>query len=386
MKWCLAIVLVLTGVHVSRTRALEPQPERVRAGFWTAVSDPDRQRADALLQQARHELLLVMLSTRRARIADMIPNDWEGACKKLTALAAPLDLPGFAHKRMRILASVLGESMQRATHIENAIVRLREAEELAPNNPDVLHALGLALRDWERPGPLDACSAQRRDDEAIAVFERLRRHHPQHRPAAVAYDLAILYTRTLQFERAMQCYAEAAPLEMDTAQLPVLLSNWAEVTMLAGNLMDAVRLYQRAVELSVDRREYLLPLWGMAVALDRLGERESALEHVTRALVAEGGSMAILHSDGVFFEPESEIHYYEALGHEAASRMPDADVSDALIKAAASWRTFFTTGGDQTPWAASARDNLARIEQEIERRKPAEASSPKSRRPASPRR
>lgn len=369
-----AVVLVIASMVATGAHASDPNPDRTRAAFWSAVSDPERQRAEALLQQARQELTAAALA---------FPIGWEAACKKLTALATPLDLPGFSHKRMRVMASVLNESMQRVTHMENAIARLREAEQLAPDNPEVLHALGVALREWERPGPLDACRAQRRDEEAIAVFERLRQRHPQHRPATVAFDLAILYTRTLQFDRASQCYADGAPLEINTAQLPILFSNWAEVTMLAGHLMEAVRLYQRALDLSSERREYLLPLWGMAVALDRLGERDSALEHATRALHAEGGSMAILHSDGVFFEPESEIHYYEGLGHEALSQLPGSDTAAELEQAAQSWRAFFATGGERTPWTASARDNLTRIEAEIARRKPATPAHPKRRSSAS---
>lgn len=356
---CVALVCVVFMCCVGQAHAADPQPDRVSAPFWNEASDPGSRRAQELVGQARQELIAATTS---------FPVSWEVACKKLSALAAPLDLPGFAHKRTRVMATVLNESMQRLTHIENAIARLREAEQLAPTDPNVLHGLATALRDWERPGPLASCQTQRRDLEAIETFERLRRLHPGYRPATLAFELAILYTRTLQFDRAAQCYADGAPLELNTAQLGVLYSNWAEVTMLAGRLIEAVRLYERAIDASSNGREFLLPLWGLAVALDRLGERETALEHATRALHAEAGSMAVLHSDGVFFEPESEIHYYEGLGHEALSRMPGVDSNASLEHAAQAWRAFFATGGDQTPWAASARDNLTRIETELARR------------------
>ena len=344
--------------------ASDPKPDRSRAALWTEVADPELQRAHELTHQAGHEL---------AEAKAAFPYSWQAACTKLAALATPLDLPGFSGHRARVLSGVLGEFMLRLTHIENAIARLAEAHRIAPRDPDALVLLAVALREWERPLSMHSCHVQHRDREAIEAYETLRREHPTFQPAQVAFDLAIVYTRDLQFDAAARCYAEGAPLEIDVDQQGVLYSNWAEVTMLSGDLVTAVRLYRRAIDLATGRSAYLLPLWGLAVALDRLGEREAALEAATRALTAEAGSMAILHADGVFFEPESEIHYYEALGHEALSRMPGNDPDAELQRAAKSWRTFFEEGGQQTPWATSANDNRQRIDNELEQRAQAKA-------------
>lgn len=346
----------------SLVHASDPKPDRQGSAFWSEASAPEAQRAQVLLRQAKQELVAAQM---------VFPLGWTAACQRLSMLAAPLDLPGFAHKRTRIMASMLNESMQRIAHLDNAIVRLELATALAPADAEILYTLGAALREWERPAQLGTCESDRRDAEAIAVLERLRAQHPEFRPASVSFALALLYTSALQFDRAARCYAEGAPLELDTDQLGVLYSNWAEVTMLSGDLVAAVRLYQRAIRVASRGREYMLPLWGSAVALDRLGEHESALEFATRALNADGGTMAVLHSEGVFYEPESEIHYYEGLGHEARMALPRADQDAALEQAIVSWQTFLATGGDTTPWVASARDNLRRLEAEREHRRAA---------------
>jgi len=364
------LVCLCLTVFASVASAADPKPDRESCTLWSEASEPGARRARALVTQAERELVAATMA---------FPVSWAAACKKLSALAAPLDLPGFSHKRTRVMASVLTESMQRLSHIENAIARLQEAQQSSPDNADVLFTLASALRDWERPGPLWSCRGDRRDAEAIATFERLRALHPTYRPATVAFELAILHTRLLEFGIAARYYAEGAPLELDASQLGVIYGNWAEVTMLAGDPIGAVQLYQRAIDVSPQGRSYLLPLWGRAVALDRLGERDSAREHATRALHADGGSMAVLHSDGVFFEPESEIFYYEALGLEAQAAMPGRDPQQTLEHAAEAWRNYLATGGDITQWALSARDNLQRVEGELARRLAATTTPPATR-------
>lgn len=361
-----AVMCLWLTALTSTAAAADPKPDRARAPLWSEAAAPGAQRARALLHQAEQEL-------RAAAMA--FPLSWEATCKKFLALAAPLDLPGFSHQRTRVMASVLTDNLRRLTRIENAIARLREAEARSPEDAEILFTLAIALRDWERPGPLWSCRGDRRDAEAITVLERLHVLHPSFRPATVAFELAILHTRLLHFDVAARYYADGAPLELDRRQLGVVYGNWAEVTMLAGDVITAVRLYERAIDASTEGRSYLLPLWGMAVALDRLGEQESALEHATRALHADSGGMSVLRSDGVFFEPESEIHYYEALGLEAQAALPGRDPLATLERAAEAWRTFLASGGDTTQWALSARDNLARIEAELAQRRSADSLS-----------
>jgi tetratricopeptide (TPR) repeat protein len=131
--------------------------------------------------------------------------------------------------------------------------------------------------------------------------------------------------------------------------------------MLSGRLEEALEHYQKATELADGGRGYLLTLWGMAVTLDRLGEHEHAIEHIRKALASEGGRMTILRSDGVFFEPEHEIHYYEGLGHEALAGGSD-DPRPELRAAAESFRTYLSAAGEDARFFAAASSNLERIE------------------------
>lgn len=376
MKHLVVIAVLGQLVVTSQVRGFDSRPDRVAAPFWSAVSNPEAQRAHTLLQQAKSEIL----ATAGPRIG------WAEACRQLTAMAAPLDLPGFARQRARVLSRHLHEAMRSLTHIENALARLNEARDLAPTDPDVLLTLGFALQQWERPSALDNCDVQRRDADAIVVLERLRELHPDYRPADVAFKLAVLHTRQQHFAQAAQYYAAGAPFELDAEQRSNVFGNWAEVTMLAGDLMGAVHLYERAIRTATGLQEYLLPTWGLAVALDRLGERDGALEQVTLALHADQSRMDVLRANNVFFEPESEIHYYEALGYEARAQLPRVNVLEELQHAAQSWQSFFATGGGGTPWASSARDNLTRIEAQLQRLQAADASEQPPRRHKSGRR
>jgi hypothetical protein len=66
----------------------------------------------------------------------------------------------------------------------------------------------------------------------------------------------------------------------------------------------------------------------------------------------------------VFFEPDHEIHYYEALGHEALATGADtpAAAEKARGEAVTSLRRFLTAAGPDAPFSAPAQANLARLE------------------------
>jgi hypothetical protein len=66
----------------------------------------------------------------------------------------------------------------------------------------------------------------------------------------------------------------------------------------------------------------------------------------------------------VFFEPEYEIHYYEALGHEALAVSPDnaATAARELAAAATSMQRYLAASGANGSFSAAARASLERIE------------------------
>jgi tetratricopeptide (TPR) repeat protein len=267
--------------------------------------------------------------------------------------------------RSRALRELRRQAVRKRVHLDNAIVRLERAETLAKNEPEILYALGRALMAWEQPGPPYSCASSRRDRDATSVLQKLRLVRPDFLADAVAMDLGVVLTRSRHFPEAARAYADAIALAIDGSETAVLRANLAEVTMLAGELEPAIDHYQRALKLASGGRDYLLPLWGLCVALDRLGEHEAALDNAEKAVTAEGGHMQVLRSEGVFFEPEYEIFYYEALGHEALARRPDTPRGPELAAAAADLRAFISASGDAGAFTPAARASLEHIESEL---------------------
>ena len=101
--------------------------------------------------------------------------------------------------------------------------------------------------------------------------------------------------------------------------------NLAETEMHLGNLREAVEGYREALRLAgrVPSRETApLAVWGLAVALDRSGDRLGAEKEArfARELERSMGVPNLLRTDGVFFVPAYEIHWYEGLGASAQAK------------------------------------------------------------------
>lgn len=347
-----ALGLCLAVAPVARADGPPNGYRRVASPLWRSLTRPHARRVQQLLRQARHH---VELALRAA------PGDWLTMCQRTMARARLSDEPRAHQDRMRALSRLAAVAMQRRAHLDNALRRLDAARALQPDDPEVLLATSAALALWEQPGPLWQCQAKRRDRDAIAVLQRLARVDPTHLSGEVAFQLGILHTRTGDFATAAADYARAAALALDRDAVPMMETNLAEVTMLDGDLLTALTHYERAAEASRGGRDYLLALWGEAVALDRLGEHEAAVQTARRGVQGEGGGMRVLRSDGVFFQPTHEIHYYEALGHEALAALKPAQAGAAWAAAAASWRAYLAEARRGSEWRAIADENLARV-------------------------
>jgi tetratricopeptide (TPR) repeat protein len=280
--------------------------------------------------------------------------------------------------RARALRELARQAVRKRAHMDNAVARLERAVQLDPDDPEVLYALGRVLMMWEQPGPIYLCSSQRRDEEATAALQKLRRLHPDFMAETVTFDLAVLLTRRARFADAARAYADAIALALDGNETAVMRANLAEVTMLAGDLEHAVEHYERALRIANGGRDYLLALWGLCVALDRLGEHDAAQVNAQKAIEAEVGQMQVLRSDGVFFEPEHEVYYYEALGHEALAARPGADRAQELATAAASFRAFISAAGDTGAFTVAARASLERVQAELHALQPRKGARTKS--------
>jgi tetratricopeptide (TPR) repeat protein len=253
-------------------------PRHVSAPFWRRAREPEAARAEALVRQGRALLVPAL------RVSFLLGKD---------------------------------ASIQRRVGIENALSRFERARELTPDDPELLFLTGRALSAWQREG---GGRAEHKNAEAIESFLALRALDPWYEAETVAFELGILYTREARFREAQAEYERALRLRLEVEGDSAVLGNLAEVTMLAGDLERSVRLYERAIgEGSSDQR--LLSLWGLAVALDRLGERARAIESAQEALRSDQRPMHVLEQGGVFFVPAHERHYYRGLGFQAQAQL-----------------------------------------------------------------
>lgn len=261
------------------------------------------------------------------------------------------------------------DPVQREAALAGAVARLRRAHERAPQDLDVLYFLAFASsqRQLVQRQP-DAAGAI---GDAIALYEELRALDADYESESVAFELGLLYTRQRQYARAVAEYQRGILRAFDPRSTVSAHANLAEVIMLSGDAELALRHYERAAEIarqySGDPLSLALALWGSAVASDRLGEGTAAVERAGAALNASGGTMALLRSNGVFFEPESEIHWYEGLGALAmAEATTDAEEKRAALRRALrSFQSYLSEVETPATWDRVVSARVQRIEEQL---------------------
>jgi tetratricopeptide (TPR) repeat protein len=342
------LLSVLVAMPASAVRA-DAAERRVSAPLYRLARTSQAPRAEQLVRQATDRLREALRAA---------PSDFHTVCEHTRALRLAVDDQTARAGRRRALAVLVRQTVQRRAYLDDALERLREALRMDPKNPEIVRATARVLSLWEEPQSLDSCLVRRRDSEAIAAFEQLADLDPTFAASDVAFQLGLLLTRSHAFEAAAAAYARAIDLSFDARDVATALGNLAEVIMLAGDPARALSHYERALKLAQGGRDYALVMFGAAVALDRLGEHEAALERAMAAVDAVGRSLAVLRAPGVFFEPDYELQYYEALGQEALARlMPEARAL-ALDAAAAGYRAFLEHAELDNPYRVSAQLNL----------------------------
>ena len=306
-----------------------------------------------------------LLRQATARIRDAMrasPADFRTMCERTRSLRFPIDNDATRTGRRRALGVLARQALERRAYLDDALARLDRALTLEPNNPALLETRARVLTLWEEPRSLDDCQVRRKDALAIAAFEELVKRDATFDAARVAFELGLLRTHTHAFEAAATAYARAVELAFDTRDSASAQGNLAEVIMLAGDPAAALPHYERALQLTPAGRDYALLLFGLAVALDRLGEHDAALQKAAAAVDSAGRSLAILRAPGVFFEPDYELSYYEGLGHEALARLLPESRALAFESAAASYREFLQAAANDNPYRVNAQANLDGIE------------------------
>jgi len=184
-----------------------------------------------------------------------------------------------------------------------------------------------------------------------------------------------------------EAYIHELRFETEEVSRAVPTLNLAETQMHLGELKDAIEGYREAIRIAarlsgLHREVPPLATWGLAVALDRAGDRLGAEKEARFALELQrsmGMPTLLRDPDVVYFFPEYEIHWYEGLGAAARAR-----VASSSREASALWRQAERSFGEYVKagepkndrWLPIAKARLAQAKAERERTEKAGAKEP----------
>ena len=192
---------------------------------------------------------------------------------------------------------------------------------------------------------------------------------------AALESLVYAYAKLNRPREELATWHRYIPRLVDDRVRATALMNMGEAEMRLGRVDDAVATFREVERLCGTLpntpgviQTYVLDLWDLAVALDRSGDPQGAMENATQAVHMKG--MAMLRGDSVFFVPDWERLWYLALGAMVEAR-EDKDVAEAVrywINAEAQWDEYIAQAGidGKDPWIAIARVRRERTHRELE--------------------
>jgi tetratricopeptide (TPR) repeat protein len=270
------------------------------------------------------------------------PTSFRIICERTQELRLSVDSPAVRKGRSRALALFSQQALARRDALDRALADLERARRLEPDDFEIARARVRVLALWEEPGSIERCEVRQRTAAAIDALRTLHALRPEQVSSGSSFELGGLLARSGDYEGAAVAYRHAIALAFEDVERSSAYAQLAQVTMLAGDAAAALPYYQRALASAAPGRASAILRFGLAVALDRLGEHAAALEQAVLALEASERSLDVLAPDNVQFEPASERFVYEALAHEAlAQLMPEAKAL-SLEAAAESYAAFLT--------------------------------------------
>jgi tetratricopeptide (TPR) repeat protein len=174
--------------------------------------------------------------------------------------------------------------------------------------------------------------------------------------------------RARQPRRSRDAYAEALELEISPRERANLYYNRAEASLELDELEVAQADYRRAIELASDPDVFALARYGLAVALERLGDLPAALTEFDAAAAVSLPFPAYSAPDpldlpGVFFVPAYERYYIEAL--RAMARLRHADSRPELLVESAvalqAWDAYLAAAPTTVPYRKNAEAHRRRV-------------------------
>lgn len=230
------------------------------------------------------------------------------------------------------------------------VLERADAESSPDPRPRILYGRVLSrIAHDERPQ-----SARPHLEKSALVLQEAIGKWPDHPEAQNArYALAVAWAKLQEPRKEIDVYTSILERETGREERALTLMNQAEAFMVLGDLERAAQGYRASIALEPDRA---LAHWGLAVALDRNADPGGALAEAWTALQYDPSAEA-LHSDNVFFVPEYDRFWYDALGAMArATHEGDPTLSSLWWKdAGAYWRAWLESAAAGSRWADSAQ-------------------------------
>ena len=206
-------------------------------------------------------------------------------------------------------------------------------------------------------------------DEALEAVKELLADDP---PAPIRADalaeLALLHAYAGRREEEIKAYTDALAVEPHAAARSRLLANRAEALMALGDVTAAVEGYREALApLTTAELFWIGPtaLFGLGVALDRLGNLEDAFRSVRLARSYDPTDRG-LRKDSWFWSPAQDEHWYFALGAWTCARFSEgwAVRADCFDQSVRRWEDYLTAAPPDDRWVPLARVRLAAVTKE----------------------
>lgn len=315
-------------------------------------------------------LAALSLTAAQAALAGGAPSVWERARDPEVAEAHDLHLS--VQRRLIVTSMTAVDFGERG----RVLAMLERAGAARSRSPELRFDLGLVYSLLEEHG------------RAAEVLRSALTDFPDHARAGHAWlRLAFACGHLGDHECEREAYLEVLRRETEDLYRATPTLNLAEAHMHLGDLADAIEGYREALRIAgrVPARETApLALWGLALALDRSGDRIGAEREARFAheLEQSMGYTRLLRSKDVFFVPAYEVHWYEGLGAVARARVVGSarDALPLFRSAEASFGAYVrlaeaSAAGD--PWLPIARARLAEVVAERQRAEKAAGREPR---------
>jgi tetratricopeptide (TPR) repeat protein len=325
----------------------------------------------------------VMAAAPVAR-ADTPPSVWDRARDPATADSYRIHLE--VQRRLAQSQTALDFGFSSAFESQKDTVRAMLERQHADKSPVVRLRFDLGLV-YLLLGKTEDRTYYRRSAEVLGAALAAAPEHPAAEEAWSRLAEACGHIGDHECER--RAYNKVLRLTTEEADRGTSTLNLAETEMHLGNLEGAIDGYREALRLaSRSPSATLAPLamWGLAVALDRSGDRVGADKEALAVLQMQtsSGLSGLLRSSGVFFFPDYELNWYDAVGAMARARRPGATAAEAARdwKIAEDAFASFVRGAQRSPspdrWLelAKVRHAAAKLERERAERRRGKAPAP----------